>query len=85
VTQIKKALGLDRCKIQLTGAAPVAPETVDYFMSINVPLSDIFGMSESCALATACYPGKWKSRTCGTPIPCVSCLGSSHLSHSPFR
>ena len=67
--QIRKALGLDRCKFQATGAAPTAPDTVEYFMSLNLPLFDIFGMSESCALATACFPGQWKSNTCGSSVP----------------
>ena len=45
---VKKALGLERCKIFLSGAAPIAPEVVKYFHSLDICLVEIYGMSESC-------------------------------------
>lgn len=45
--RVRAALGLDRCKIYLTGAAPITKDTLEYFMSLNIPLMEIYGMSES--------------------------------------
>ena len=45
--KVKAALGLDRCRFCLTGAAPIARETLNFFMSLDVPLMEIYGMSES--------------------------------------
>lgn len=45
--KVRAALGLDRCKICLTGAAPITKDTLEYFMSLNIPLMEIYGMSES--------------------------------------
>ena len=45
--RIRKALGLDRCHFPMTGAAPTNEETLTYFMSINIPLHEIYGMSET--------------------------------------
>lgn len=45
--KVREALGLDRCKICFTGAAPITKESLEYFMSLNVPLLELYGMSES--------------------------------------
>jgi len=38
---------LDRCVYAVTGAAPIARSTLDYFSSLNLPLHEVYGMSES--------------------------------------
>ena len=45
--RVREALGLDRCKLCFTGAAPVTKDTLEYFMSLNMPLLELYGMSES--------------------------------------
>jgi long-chain-fatty-acid--CoA ligase ACSBG len=46
-SRIKKALGLDRCVTALSGAAPISVEIKKYFLSIDIPLMDAFGMTET--------------------------------------
>ena len=43
----RTALGLDEIEIAVTGAAPIPPDTIEWFRSLGVPLSEIYGMSES--------------------------------------
>lgn len=45
--KVRSALGFDRCKFCMTAAAPIMKSTLDFFMSLNLPLMEIFGMSES--------------------------------------
>ncbi|MEQ2285899.1 Long-chain-fatty-acid--CoA ligase acsbg2, partial [Ameca splendens] len=45
--KVRAALGLDRCRICCTGAAPITKETLEYFMSLNIPVKELYGMSES--------------------------------------
>ena len=45
--KVRQALGLDRCHFPLSGAAPLAEETLTYFMSVNIPLHELYGLSES--------------------------------------
>lgn len=45
--KVRATLGLDRCKLCLTGAAPITKETLEYFMSLNIPVMELYGMSES--------------------------------------
>jgi long-chain-fatty-acid--CoA ligase ACSBG len=44
---VRSALGFDRCRMCLTAAAPIMKDTLDFFMSLNLPLMEIYGMSES--------------------------------------
>ncbi len=43
----RTALGLDEIEIAVTGAAPIPPDTIEWFRALGVPLSEIYGMSES--------------------------------------
>lgn len=45
--KVRAALGLDRCKLCFTGAAPITKDSLEYFMSLNIPLLELYGMSES--------------------------------------
>jgi long-chain acyl-CoA synthetase len=44
---IRPVLGLDAAEIAVTGAAPISVEILDWFRGIGVPISEIYGMSES--------------------------------------
>lgn len=43
----KTALGLDRCRFFMSGAAPIMKETLEFFYSLNMQLHEVYGMSES--------------------------------------
>merc|ERR1712226_844530 len=63
--KVKAALGLDRCRFCLTGAAPIARETLNFFMSLDVPLMEIYGMSESSGPHTVSFPWKYQTGSVG--------------------
>ncbi|OMJ90540.1 hypothetical protein SteCoe_7131 [Stentor coeruleus] len=50
--KIKEGLGLDQCKIIAVGAAPISKACLEYFLSLNVILMNVYGMSESSAPET---------------------------------
>lgn len=53
LSRIKAALGLDKCKGFLYGAAPIKQSTLDYFASLDIPIMGAYGMSETTALISA--------------------------------
>jgi len=79
-SKIRKTLGLDRCRIQGTGAAPIGKQTLEYLMSVDVPLYDLYGMSESSGPQCVCIPGAVKIGSCGRAIP-----GSELVVHNPDK
>jgi len=52
VDTIKKALGLDRLKIAITGSAPIAPSTQRFFASLGITIYEAYGLSETSGVAT---------------------------------
>lgn len=44
--KVKAALGLNKCRIFATAAAPLNIDVKTYFLSLDIPLLDAYGMSE---------------------------------------
>ncbi|KYN09719.1 Long-chain-fatty-acid--CoA ligase ACSBG2 [Trachymyrmex cornetzi] len=45
--KVKAALGLNKCNIFVTAAAPLSIDIKKYFLSLDVPVSEVYGMSEN--------------------------------------
>ncbi|RLV90745.1 hypothetical protein DV515_00014336 [Chloebia gouldiae] len=43
--KVRKAIGLDRCTKCYTGAAPITRETLEFFLSLNIPVLELYGMT----------------------------------------
>ena len=55
--KVKKNLGLDRTKCIGVGAAPISMESLEYFLSLDIPLLECYGMSETGGPHTGNRPG----------------------------
>ena len=64
-SKIKMALGLEECVAFLSGAAPIMAETLNYFMSIDINILELYGMSESTGYHTGNTYDKKKFMTVG--------------------
>ena len=53
---IRMALGIDKCRWITTGAAPIAPELIDWYWSLGVPMFEVYGQTECSGLATCNVP-----------------------------
>ncbi|GAA4819809.1 AMP-dependent synthetase/ligase [Nocardioides caeni] len=62
---LRDRLGLRRVRHASSGAAPIAPEVLQFFMGIGVPMHELYGMTENTAIATANRPGRVKLGTVG--------------------
>jgi long-subunit acyl-CoA synthetase (AMP-forming) len=56
LSKIRRRLGLDRARLCLVSAAPVTRETLDFFLSLDIPVLEIYGMSECAGPATVSLP-----------------------------
>ena len=62
-------IGLRRCRWAGTGAAPIAPEVIEFFHGMGVNLYELYGMTENAAVATNNFHGRMKLGTVGEPYP----------------
>lgn len=66
---LRKHLGLSRVRHALSGAAPIAPDVLLYFLGIGVPIYEAYGQTENAAVATANMVGRMRLGTVGEPQP----------------
>ena len=66
---MKERIGLRRCRHAGSGAAAIAPEVLEFFIGIGVPVFELYGMTENSAVATCNFAGRMKLGTVGEPYP----------------
>lgn len=66
--RIKQALGLDETLIYIYGAAPLKQTSVDYFASLDIPLFNMYGLSETSGSATVHKAFEFSLTSCGMAV-----------------
>ena len=69
LNKIRAALGLERCELTLSAAAPINPELVWFFHSIGLKIAEGYGQSEDNGPTTWNPPEAIKIGTVGTALP----------------
>ena len=49
---IRRMIGLDRCRIAFTGAAPIAPDLIRWYLALGIDIHEVYGQTENCGVAT---------------------------------
>jgi long-chain acyl-CoA synthetase len=70
-SKLRSQLGLDEALAVNVGAAPTPLEVLEFFHAIGIPVGELWGMSETCGLATCNPPDAIKLGTVGPPTPGV--------------
>lgn len=68
---LRHQLGLDEAIAVSVGAAPTPVEVLEFFHAIGIPVGELWGMSETCGVATSNPIDKIKLGTVGPPMPGV--------------
>lgn len=69
IGKLKAALGFDRARVLSSGAAPIAPDVLAFFASIDLPIREIYGQSEDCGPTSYNLPGRTRIGSVGPPLP----------------
>lgn len=49
---VRRLIGIHRARYLVTGAAPISPELVKWYLSLGVPMLEVWGMTETCGAST---------------------------------
>lgn len=74
LSKVKAALGLQQCKMLISAAAPMSPEIKQYFMSLDLPIMEAFGMSESGGAHCVSSEDAFNLTTIGKALPGVETM-----------
>ncbi|MBR0970030.1 MULTISPECIES: AMP-dependent synthetase/ligase [Bradyrhizobium] len=66
---IRRMIGLDRCRIAFTGAAPIAPELIRWYLALGIDIHELYGQTENCGVATMMPSKRIKLGSVGTAVP----------------
>lgn len=66
---IKTLMGLSRVEWVGTGAAPISPELIRWYMALGIEMLELYGQTENSGLATTNVPGDIKLGFVGKSVP----------------
>ncbi|APW44142.1 AMP-dependent synthetase/ligase [Rhodoferax saidenbachensis] len=52
LNNVRKLIGIHRARFLVTGAAPISPDLVKWYLALGVPMLEVWGMTETCGAST---------------------------------
>jgi long-subunit acyl-CoA synthetase (AMP-forming) len=71
LAKLRAGLGLDAAEHHIVGAAPTPPDVLEFFAALGIEICELWGMSETCGVATLNPPGRVRIGTVGPALPTV--------------
>ena len=65
LNNVRKLIGIHRARFLVTGAAPISPELVKWYLALGVPMLEVWGMTETCGAATGVPASRIKPGSIG--------------------
>ncbi len=69
--KVRARLGLHRVRHAASAAAPISLSTLEFFLSLGVPILEIYGLSETSGPGTISTPGRFRTGSVGPAMPGV--------------
>ncbi|XP_019853807.1 PREDICTED: long-chain-fatty-acid--CoA ligase ACSBG2-like [Amphimedon queenslandica] len=65
---LREKLGLDQCRLCVSGAAPLPKSVIDFYAGFDIALLQVYGMSETSAVVTINTPDNYKPISVGRAL-----------------
>ena len=62
---VRRLIGIHRARFLVTGAAPISPELIRWYLALGVPMLEVWGQTESCGASTGMPAGRIKPGSIG--------------------
>jgi long-chain acyl-CoA synthetase len=66
---VRKLIGIHRARFLVTGAAPIAPDLIRWYLSLGVPMLEVWGQTETCGAATGMPATRIRPGSIGPACP----------------
>jgi long-chain acyl-CoA synthetase len=66
---VKRMIGINRCRWILTSAAPISPDLIKWYMALGLDMREIYGQTENSGVATCPPPGRIRVGMIGCAMP----------------
>jgi long-chain acyl-CoA synthetase len=66
---LRRSIGLHKARGAATGAAPIAPELIKWYLALGIDMREVYGQTENCGLATSMPDDRIKLGTVGVARP----------------
>ena len=67
LNNVRKLIGIHRSRMLITGAAPISPDLVRWYLALGVPMLEVWGMTETGGGSTAMPIERIKPGSIGVP------------------
>jgi long-chain acyl-CoA synthetase len=68
---VRKVIGVHRARVLATGAAPISPDLLRWYMALGLEMVEVWGMTETCGAGTANPIGQTKPGSIGVAEPTI--------------
>jgi long-chain acyl-CoA synthetase len=65
----KKLIGLERARFVVTGAAPIAPDLIRWYLALGIDMREGYGLTETSGVASMTRAGRRKIGSVGQALP----------------
>src|SRR5436305_1313461 len=69
LNNIRRAIGVHRARLLITGAAPTSPDLIRWYMALGLEMVEVWGQTESGGISTSNPVGASKPGSIGKPLP----------------
>jgi long-chain acyl-CoA synthetase len=69
LNNVRKLIGVHRARFCVTGAAPISPDLIRWYLALGVPMGEVWGMTETCGASTSTPAGRGKPGMVGPACP----------------
>ena len=66
---VKTLIGLRRTRWTATGAAPISPDLIRWYLALGINMVELYGQTENTGVATSNRPDEFKVGTVGKALP----------------
>ena len=65
LNNVRKLIGIHRARVLFTGAAPISPDLIRWYLALGVPMLEVWGMTETCGGSSGVPPDRIKPGSIG--------------------